>query len=360
MVKLIRSIYEWFAALFHSCPKPVRKPERDEVFLVVAHRGSPTVKVENTIESFEHAIEVDGANALELDLCLTRDGVLVIWHDWDPDGSEAKLREKGLEPDVKYRPKPPEEGEFRKPVSRLSLDEFIRHFGYASKEGDERVDSPITFDEFVRWAATKEKLQLVFLDTKIPDEEAGLVRHYIDSVEEVMERYGARFRIVFETVECEVLRAMKEYRPHHDYALDVVLHSGFVFDIEGGSCARQAIDHRNRYATPERPRQNTVAPWTTYRRLVEHDLKLCDTHNRSNPDHCIEALVCFTVNDAKEMRCLISMGVQGIQSDRPGLLRSVADRMGRRVDGAEVRPKPEADGVDGQARQKEREAIARR
>jgi glycerophosphoryl diester phosphodiesterase len=44
------------------------------------HRGSPAELPENTLESFGRALE-RGANALELDVHLTRDGVPVVSHD---------------------------------------------------------------------------------------------------------------------------------------------------------------------------------------------------------------------------------------------------------------------------------------
>ncbi len=48
--------------------------------LIVAHRGSSTIAPENTLASFRQAIE-DGADALELDVHLTKDGEVVVIHD---------------------------------------------------------------------------------------------------------------------------------------------------------------------------------------------------------------------------------------------------------------------------------------
>ena len=50
--------------------------------LLYAHRGAAKELPENTLESFKHAL-VLGANALEMDAHMTRDGVLVIAHDVD-------------------------------------------------------------------------------------------------------------------------------------------------------------------------------------------------------------------------------------------------------------------------------------
>ena len=57
--------------------------------LVHGHRGCRAVRPENTLPAFEHALKV-GVDALELDLCVTADDVLVASHD--PFISEALCR----------------------------------------------------------------------------------------------------------------------------------------------------------------------------------------------------------------------------------------------------------------------------
>ncbi|MBX9928399.1 MAG: glycerophosphodiester phosphodiesterase [Gemmatimonadaceae bacterium] len=47
---------------------------------IIAHRGASADAPENTLAAFRRAIEV-GADAVELDVHLTRDGVLVVHHD---------------------------------------------------------------------------------------------------------------------------------------------------------------------------------------------------------------------------------------------------------------------------------------
>jgi len=48
-------------------------------FEIVAHRGAPLGVPENTIPAFERALEL-GADAIELDVRLTKDGVPVVFH----------------------------------------------------------------------------------------------------------------------------------------------------------------------------------------------------------------------------------------------------------------------------------------
>jgi glycerophosphoryl diester phosphodiesterase len=50
------------------------------VFSYIGHRGAMAYEPENTLKSFRRAI-LDGVDAIELDLRLTRDGALVVMHD---------------------------------------------------------------------------------------------------------------------------------------------------------------------------------------------------------------------------------------------------------------------------------------
>ena len=54
-------------------------PAVAQTILVHAHRGGRAARPENTIPSFQHGIDV-GADALELDLAVTKDNVLVVSH----------------------------------------------------------------------------------------------------------------------------------------------------------------------------------------------------------------------------------------------------------------------------------------
>src|SRR5262249_55721360 len=48
--------------------------------LVFAHRGGAALRPENTLAAFEHGLSL-GADGLELDVRLSRDGVVVVHHD---------------------------------------------------------------------------------------------------------------------------------------------------------------------------------------------------------------------------------------------------------------------------------------
>jgi glycerophosphoryl diester phosphodiesterase len=63
------------------CALPRRLIPFAAVALVIAHRGASGTRPENTLVSFRHA-EALGAHMVELDVQLSRDGAVVVIHDW--------------------------------------------------------------------------------------------------------------------------------------------------------------------------------------------------------------------------------------------------------------------------------------
>jgi len=320
MWKYLGLIPEWFSELFKTSPQtndPSHAPARK--FLVIGHRGSPCSEVENTIPSFQRALDVDGANGLELDLCMTSDGVVVVWHDWDPDDNICRLRNSGLEPAVKYCPFLPDDESLQRPLSALTHAELVANYGYMEKEGEgRRIDARIpTFDELMEWAVGRPSLEILFLDIKVPECELELVPRMMEKIEGTIARHSPGFTIVLETASQSVLDAMKRCSPERNYTLDVVAAVGVVLDPSAFSAMACAVANDTSHATAQRPRQVTAAPWTTYRRIIEHDIELRDADARPR------SLIGFTINDEEEMRELIRMGIDGLQTDRPELLVKV-------------------------------------
>src|ERR1700742_3176702 len=57
-----------------------QKPVSPSSIKVHGHRGARAMRPENTLPAFEYAI-AQGVDALELDMAVTKDGVLVVSHD---------------------------------------------------------------------------------------------------------------------------------------------------------------------------------------------------------------------------------------------------------------------------------------
>lgn len=70
------------AAILSGMPAAARadNPSAETQVLVIAHRGASALRPEHTLAAYQRAIE-DGADYIEPDLVLTRDGVLVARHE---------------------------------------------------------------------------------------------------------------------------------------------------------------------------------------------------------------------------------------------------------------------------------------
>ena len=117
-------------------------------FLIIGHRGAPHQACENTLESFETARQL-GANALELDVSMTSDQHVVLWHDWMPS-IKSTLRPTGV-------------CSLRHPLlpspSEVPLHELLRDYGY------EHAGQPIpllTFTEFVQRLGQDDRVRFFF------------------------------------------------------------------------------------------------------------------------------------------------------------------------------------------------------
>src|SRR3990172_7851057 len=169
MLSKFKQVKIWIKEFLRRCPRRIQFSKDDPPFLIIGHRGAPYKEPENTIASFELALN-EGANALEVDMCLTKDNQVILWHDWDPNNTNALLREAGFEPWVRFKPHPPPIfSEYRKPINNLSLSEIREHFDYKKRKGKFHLKAFAyipTLEEFFLWSKDKPNLQYVFFDNK--------------------------------------------------------------------------------------------------------------------------------------------------------------------------------------------------
>lgn len=305
-------------------------PTANHGFWVVGHRGAPVEKPENTLPSFEAAL-ANGANGLELDLCVTRDGQVVLWHDFNPHAYQSLARRFGLEPDVGFRPVVAEASRYRRSVDKLTLAEFREHHGYARQDAHgAKVPAHIpTLEEFLELAVEKRQLGLVFLDIKLPSRRAALLEPLLTRLDRVVAELRPQFEIVFESAKPAIIGELRKLAPRYAAALDIEPPPGVILRPQRYSAVGAALTHGLSWATAQKPRAMTFRPFETHCRIVTHDLALLQ---RRSVGSDAPRLCCFTINEEAHMRGLLALGVPAIQSDFPGRLRKVADDLGKRVD----------------------------
>lgn len=323
--EIIRLLPRWIAEQFYFCPlrRPKSAPSPD--FLITGHRGAPAHQAENTLESLALALE-HGANALEVDLCITKDEQIIVWHDWDPDSAVSIVRQLGLEPAVKCRPFVPMQGDMRRPVPQLTLDEFREHYGYCKrKRHPVKLEYRIpTLPELLQWATAQVQLQALFLDVKIPRDGEGYAEILITALQRLVRELQPAFQIVLLSPHGNILRRLKTGLQEMDFSFDVILPQVIVIDPQEFSAVLEARKFGNHIASVGRPAAIGLAPWTTYRRVIEYDRKLM--REMSDPHGSVDTLIGWTINRRREMKCLLRHGISGLMTDYPGRLANIYRR----------------------------------
>ena len=165
----------------------------------IGHRGAIHHYPENTMASFKKALEL-GANGLELDLCLTKDKKIIVFHDAKPVNLISPINRINVEnlPYSLISPKfvPKSDGLYAviakyqdgnyveipsaKPLSsldeydivNLTLDQVRQVYRY--RHTRDKVEYPIpTFEEFLSFASQESnqkpnRLQFIYFDIKNP------------------------------------------------------------------------------------------------------------------------------------------------------------------------------------------------
>ena len=300
----------------------VRRPKGDEKgkhfeISVVGHRGAPRFAAENTIASFQKAVEL-GADAVEADICVTRDSRFVVWHDPDPNSKVALLRQGGVEK-LLYNPDVPDVGSpWRRPVAELDLSALLEHYGYTKNEkapwgapiGDNLGEGGIpTLEELLTWAAGERRVRHVLLDIKLEDGQEKQALALLAAIRGFVKSREARegtLVIHFLVPHRRVARALLEEGRRAPLPPSIQLHADFEFPGVLRIARRLSARHvsmgcRRRI-------------WAGYLRELAD---VVEARGRGE----IDSVVAWTVSDEKALRELVALGPNGILTDDPALLR---------------------------------------
>ena len=262
--------------------------------VLIAHRGGSRLAPENTLPAFVSAVEEWGADMLELDVHLTRDGEIVVIHDPTVDrttNGTGFVRDFSLpelrELDAAHH--------FRDLEGRHSL----RGTGVTVPTLQEVLDA----------------CPNVWVNAEIKEE--AVARPLVDLLAARAEEHRVLVAAEFERNR----RAARGYRGPWGASRRQCALFWLVHRLPGGG----------RYTPPADVFQ--VPEWWKGRRVVTRRF-VEQAHRRNIPVHV------WTVDDPADMRRLLSWGVDGIQSDRPDLLSEVLTEVAGRP------PPPAARRVD--------------
>ncbi len=248
--------------------------------LVYAHRGGAALRPENTIASFDNGLSL-GADGLEFDVHLSRDGVVVVHHDPTLDRTTNA----------------------RGPLSALTADELgVVDAGHWFRGEDETsfpfrgqgIGIPRLCDVLGRYPGIP---VIIELKLNLP----ALAERAVDEVRAA----GAVERVSFGSFGWRVLNALRVYEPRIPTGASReearwALYRSWVRWPSGRPAYREL-------QVPERSGSTTiVSP-----RFIEY------AHRSNLP------VKVWTVNDRADIRRLTEWGVDGIISDRPDIAAAV-------------------------------------
>lgn len=276
---------------------------------VIAHRGAARVEVENTVAAFARAVEL-GADAVEADVCVTRDGAFVLWHDHDPNETVALARQTVAEGSEHYaRVLADVDSRRRVPVCELTLEELRADYGYVRKNPDgsdgERVGIPL-LEELFAWAEGEPRVSQLFLDVKLQPGETEAARRLLFELRARVARFREGLTVRYLSTQEEVLDALALDAAHVPLPPGLVLTPDF--ELPG------VVENAARLSLRDVSMGCGQRLWSGFRHELYDVVKARDAGE-------LRSVAVWTMNGEEELSELLDLGVDGIVTDDAPLLR---------------------------------------
>jgi glycerophosphoryl diester phosphodiesterase len=292
-------------------------------FDLQGHRGARGLAPENTLAGFTRALE-EGATTLELDIGVTRDGVVVIHHDesLNPDTTRDAAG-AWLTP-----PTPRLKDLTWAQLQSYDVGRLRPGSAYASRWPDQvprdgaRVPSLAQLFELVR-ARGDERVRFN-IETKLtpakPDDTVG-PQAMVAALLAAIRAGGMERRITIQSFDWRTLALVQRAAPGLTTAYLSAQRPAFnTIDRDGLWTA--GLKRANFPSVPAMVAAAGGAVWSPHFEDLTEGL-LRDAHARGLK------VIPWTVNEPADMRRLIAWGVDGLISDRPDLLRAALREAGR-------------------------------
>jgi glycerophosphoryl diester phosphodiesterase len=320
----------------------------------IGHRGAPHHFPENTMASFEKALDL-GANGFEFDICITKDKKLVLFHDPEPVKHPDRLDRTFFE-SLPYELVSPEftpNGRFaiikelknglykvgqkvlmpikqKLDLIKLTVTQIRKYYKYHHVN---QVEYEIPeLSEFLEFSSKESnRIQILFFDVKNPDwddeDDANLYIDYGKRIGDEIKKYPILpARLIICNASEEVLIGLKT-------GIDK---SGenrceFAFDAQGSFGA--IFGFKNNPLHVARKMGNTVISIGSLFRPGNLGEMIEATRDRDyNKKSKISTVIHWTLNEPSQIYNSISSGVNGIVTDKPDLLKEQLYKLGVKVD----------------------------
>jgi len=293
-------------------------------FDLEAHRGGRALRPENTLPSFANALSM-GVDTLELDMGVTRDGVVIVSH------------ERGLNPDLARRP----DGQYIDagiPYIKLTLPEVKSYdvgqirpgTAYAARFPEQRsipgTRIPALSEVFALVRRSGDRHVRLNIETKIDPahpEESLDPEHFVATVLDLLRREQFADRVMIQSFDWRTLLLVQKQAPKIPtvYLTEQSESDANIFRDKPSPWTAGFNPQDHGGSVPRTVKAAGGAIWSP-------DYQDVDAHSIAEAHQLGLPVVVWTVNRPEDMARLIDMGVDGIISDRPDLLRTEAAKKG--------------------------------
>lgn len=305
-----------------------------DVFDLEAHRGGRDVRPENTLYSYAYAIEL-GATSIECDMQLTKDGQIVMSHNPILNSDITRDENGNYIENNKYD------------IRLMTVDELKKFdVGVMDPNCGEYYDlhgkTQFTYDAKI--PTLEELMQLIQLygdknivlniETKsYPDPASAGYKNnadpkkFVEVFNNIVKKYDMEDRVVLQSFDWQTLIEMKKLNPN--ISTSALWQEQPSWGRDSESLRRYekkkspwlgGLDIKDYQGNPVKAAHaigaDIISPY--YTEISKQDVD--EAHSLGMK------VVPWTVNNEKDMNMLLDMGVDGIISDKPWLLKQVLEK----------------------------------
>lgn len=305
-----------------------------DVFDLEAHRGGRDVRPENTLYSYAYAIEL-GATSIECDMQLTKDGQIVMSHNPILNSDITRDENGNYIENNKYDIRLMTVDELKKfdvGVMDLNCGEYYDLHGKTQFTYDAKIP---TLEELMQLIQSYGDKNIVLnIETKsYPDPASAGYKNnadpkkFVEVFNNIVKKYDMEDRVVLQSFDWQTLIEMKKLNPNISTSALWQKQPSWGRDSESlrryekkKSPWLGGLDIKDYQGNPVKAAHaigaDIISPY--YTEISKQDVD--EAHSLGMK------VVPWTVNNEKDMNMLLDMGVDGIISDKPWLLKQVLEK----------------------------------
>lgn len=305
-----------------------------DVFDLEAHRGGRDVRPENTLYSYAYAIEL-GATSIECDMQLTKDGQIVMSHNPILNSDITRDENGNYIENNKYDIRLMTVDELKKfdvGVMDPNCGEYYDLHGKTQFTYDAKIP---TLEELIQLIQSYGDKNIVLnIETKsYPDPVSAEYKNNVDPKKfvevfnNIVKKYDMEDRVVLQSFDWQTLIEMKKLNPN--ISTSALWQEQPSWGRDSESLRRYekkkspwlgGLDIKDYQGNPVKAAHaigaDIISPY--YTEISKQDVD--EAHSLGMK------VVPWTVNNEKDMNMLLDMGVDGIISDKPWLLKQVLEK----------------------------------